>query len=484
MFVSLLLLSLIVNKLTDSLNGNRCSDLRNFPARALTITLFIFIAFVPLAYSPHGAEYDGIFDDFYYQPKLIVGLFLLALAAIFRIILTLQNRMSLKWNPLCLYVGAFLAALAIATILSPYPRLAFWGRFRRSEGLLAFIMYAAAFFLFATSTDSVGKLKIYIRALLIGACIAAAYGLLQFFDIEFLPRDELRKEWWRAFATSGNPAFLSAHLLLVLPFPVLFFLFSRKNTTRRSLAWLYVAAVLFSCILATYHRGAWVGLAAGAILGAVMLWRAAKAGVAVSPGRIAVLIIVFAVCAAAVDRSAVATGKPSLFTRAAEGTGEGKVGESTIRVRTYVWRATLPLIFERPAFGWGPDTMREVFPEKAPKPHELGYTGRLRGKPDKPENLILQIAYEGGLAALTPFLIAVGLFLITMWRAVSKLEGFRKIAALGILIGSASYLAQQQFSFSTLSSSPIFWSLMGLGIAITGLKHTTRKQPQQQAPEL
>ena len=88
-------------------------------------------------------------------------------------------------------------------------------------------------------------------------------------------------------------------------------------------------------------------------------------------------------------------------------------------------------------------------------------------KPDKPENLLLQVAYEGGLASFAPFVIAVGLALALMWRAVPGMQGFGRVAAVAVLAGCISYLAQQQFSFSTLSSSPVFWSLLGLGLAIT-----------------
>jgi putative inorganic carbon (HCO3(-)) transporter len=505
-----------MSKFTRKHSQSFGENLRDFPGRALTITLCIFIAFVPLAYSPEGAEFEGLFDDFYYQPKLCTGLFLLAVAAAFYIILLLQKRAALVLRPVFLYVGAFLIALAVATILSPYPKLAFWGRKWRSEGLLAFLMYGAAFFLFALSADSARKVKTYLYAFLVGAGIASVYGLLQFFGLEFLPRNELRSGWWRAFATSGNPAFLSAYLLLALPFPILFFLFPRKEThhgdtedtekkrrervimgktkaefcliltktnisvlvlralrasvvrikTAQSWLWLGLAALIFSCILATYHRGAWVGLVAGAIFALVLLKRNARLGLKIPLRRIAILVVVFLTCVVIIDRSAIAVGNPSLIVRVSEGTKPGSVGSSTIRVRTYIWRATLPLIARRPAFGWGPDTMHEVW-DYAPKPHELGYTGKVGGTPDKPENLTLQIAYEGGLVALTAFVIAVGLFLIIMWRAASRLEGFEKTAALAILVGCVSHLAQQQFSFSSVSSSPVFWSLLGLGLAIS-----------------
>ncbi len=482
--------------LNDQPPQGAANDLRNFPRRGLTIILCIFLAFVPLAYSPEGAEFDGRHDDFYYKPKLTAGLYLLALAAVFYLLLLLQKRIVLKYNPVFLYAGVFLAALTVAAILSPYPRIAFWGRKYRSEGLLAFLMYAGAFFLFATSTDTTRRVKTYLCALLVGAGVACAYGLLQFFGLELLPRDYRRVDWWRAFATSGNPGFLSAYLLLALPFPLLFFLFPdskaadfsprasgnpRVKTRGLLLSTVscLLSALIFSCILATYHRGAWVGLAAGLVAAIILLRR--KPVTQVSLKRVLILVAVLAACTIFVDRAAVAMGRPSLLARASAGTKAGQVDESTIRVRTYIWRATLPLIARRPAFGWGPDTMGEVFPEEAPKPAELGYSGRMHSTPDKPENLLLQIAYEGGLAALTPFIIMLGLFLTVMWRSIPNLTGSERLLTLGIMVGCVSYLAQQQFSFSTLSSSPVFWSLLGLGLALSHYSHPDFQKPGLQA---
>lgn len=441
-------------------------SLRAFPRRATLIALVLFLSFVPLAYSPRGAEFDGLFDDFYYQPKLSVGLILLAVAAVFYFAALARKRASFVYSPVMLYAGIFLAALAVATILSPYPKLAFWGRRFRSEGLLAFIMYVGAFFLFAICADSLRRAKACTWAACTGASLASLYGILQFFGLEFLPRDAQRADWWRPFATSGNPDFLSAYLLLVLPFPVIFFLLAKSENGRKSWLWLVPAGLMFSCILATYHRGAWVGLAAGVVVSILLLRKVALAGCNVSPVRVIALAAVFLACGLVIDRSAAAMGRPSLLSRAAAGTDTGEISESTIHVRTYVNRATLPLILQRPAFGWGLATMHVVFPVKAKKPEELGYSGRLGSVPDKPENLLLQVAYEGGLASLAPFVITIGLFLITMWRAVGKLEAPGNILAIAILTGCISYLAQQQFSFSTLSTSPVFWSLMGLGLAL------------------
>ncbi len=460
---------------TDNQPAKSCiTDLIRFPERALTIILCFFVAFVPLAYSPKGAEFEGLFDDFYYKPKLTIALYLVCFVAAFWLLRMLaEKRHLLKFSPVFLYVAAFIVSLSIATALSPWPDTAFWGRQFRSEGFLAFLMYAAAFFLFSNCVDTEHKLKNVLSCLVLGACIASVYGLLQFFGFDPLPRDHVRLDWWRAFATSGNPGFLAAYLLLVLPFPVFFVLYPRSGKQRVSWLWLPVAGLIFTCILATYHRGAWVGLAAGTACAVVLVLKRAP----VQRLRAIALAVVFAACAIGFDRAAVANGRPSLVARAVEGTGEGPVSSSTIRVRTYIWRATLPLIAKRPAFGWGPDTMCFV---KMPKPAEFGYEGRMFTKPDKPENLLLQIAYEGGLASLVPFLLAVGVSLITMWRASSQLEGYQKVAAMAIIVAIVSYLAQQQFSFSTLSSSPIFWSLLGLGLALTRLTPAPPAPPRGQ----
>ncbi len=464
----------------NQISSSIANDSTSFAPRAMMIILYIFVAFVPLAYSPEGAEFEGQFDDFYYKPKLNAGLFLLGLAGFFWLLRFLgKDHPSAHYNRIFLFTAAFLIVLAVAAALSPYREFAFWGRRRRSEGLLAFIMYALALFLVATSTDSRSKVRKLANALMLGACVASAYGLYQFFFYkpglgnDLLPRDYVRVSWWRAFATSGNPGFLSAYLLLVLPFPVMMFLMPDSEdlsiyvrSRRRSRLWLAPAMLIFSCLLATYHRGAWVGLGAAGVLCIVLLRCKTARANKVSSARIVVLLTALAACAIATDRFAVATGKPSLLQRASAGVVTPDIRQSTIYTRIYIWRATLPLIRAHPALGWGPDTMHFVFPQYAPKPQQLGLVGKVVGKPDKPENLILQIAYEGGFAALTFFVIIVGLSLKMAARAASRLTGREKALALSVLIGSAAHLAQQQFSFSTLSSSPVFWSVMGLAVAL------------------
>ena len=409
-----------------------------------------------------------MFDDFYYEPKLKTGLFLLSMAGALFIYLSIRTRIVPKFSPVHFLLLMFLAAMGLSVILSPYPQKALWGRHFRSEGLIAFVLYGAAFFLFAWHSRSGENARKLVRVIVSSAVIASAYGLLQFVGWEILPRDRIRADWWRAFATSGNPDFLSAFLLLVLPFPVLFYLCaSDEQKKSTNFFWLAASAIIFSCILATYHRGAWVGLAAACLVAGVALWRKVELRSLFKVKRVFILVVVFIACLLAISWYAGARGRPSLLVRASSGVGTESIEESSIDVRTYIWRATCVLIMKRPVFGWGPDTMYDVFQKHALKPAQLGYRGIMRTKPDKPENLFLQIAYEGGMVALVPFAVVIGLILLSLWRSLARLDDKDGLIIFGIFLGVAGYLAQQQFSFSTLSSSPIFWSLIGLAFGLS-----------------
>ena len=442
-----------------------------FAERALTIVLAVFLFAIPLAYSPG----DDLFDDFYYAPKLKTGLFLLSVAGAFFIYLSVRKRIPPKFFRVHFVVLMFLAAMGLSVILSPHPQKAFWGRHFRSEGLLAFVLYGVAFFLFSWHSRSGENARKLIRVIIFSAIIASAYGLLQFGGGEILSRDRIRAGWWRAFATSGNPDFLSAFLLLVLPFPVLFYLCASDIQKKsKNLLWLVASAIIFSCILATYHRGAWVGLAAACLVAGVALWRKVQLRSLFKVKRVFILVAVFITCLLAISYYAEASGRPSILTRISSGVGTESIEESSIDVRTYIWRATCVLIMKRPAFGWGPDTMYDVFQKHAPKPVQLGYQGIMRTKPDKPENIFLQIAYEGGMVALVPFAVVIGLILLSLWRSLSGLDGNDRLIVFGVFLGITAYLAQQQFSFSTLSTSPIFWSLAGMGLAVSSYAESTK----------
>lgn len=134
--------------------------------------------------------------------------------------------------------------------------------------------------------------------------------------------------------------------------------------------------------------------------------------------------------------------------------------------RGYIWSRTLPLLRRCMLVGYGPDTFIRYFPN-----HD--YLGNLKFWGDigmliqKPHSLYLQIFFNSGLLSL---LAILALFATYLWRSAklyfySSLENFSQNAGLAIFVAVIAYLITGIFNDSVVAVAPVFWSLLGLGIA-------------------
>lgn len=143
--------------------------------------------------------------------------------------------------------------------------------------------------------------------------------------------------------------------------------------------------------------------------------------------------------------------------------GKEKIGSA----RGYIWSRSLPMASKHLVLGAGPDTFVLDFPQNdlLGKYWAYGTTNMLV---DKPHNLYLQILIGQGGIALLAFLTIVILYLIDSIRlyAFKRTYAPNEIIASAICLGVVGYLGAGLFNDSVVSVAPIFWILLGVGIAI------------------
>lgn len=138
--------------------------------------------------------------------------------------------------------------------------------------------------------------------------------------------------------------------------------------------------------------------------------------------------------------------------------GREKLGSA----RGYIWSRTLPLILEKPLFGYGIDTFAIVFPQNdyVGKYNAYGTTNMVV---DKAHNLILQIGINSGIFAVVSFL---GLYTLIFYRSGKALliNSFKYDSAItsGLSLALLSYLIAAMFNDSTVHVSPVFWVMFGM----------------------
>lgn len=168
-------------------------------------------------------------------------------------------------TPLDLPIFAFLGSQILATIFSVHPATSIWGYYSRFHGgLLSYITYTTLYYLFIsyshlldTSIQKNGSFftrkkffNYFLQAITLTGGLVAFYGILEHFGID--------KHIWiqdvqsRVFSTLGQPNWLSAYLVALLPISLHLFFVTKDNKTR--LYWLVLTLLYLLAILYTKSR--------------------------------------------------------------------------------------------------------------------------------------------------------------------------------------------------------------------------------------
>lgn len=133
--------------------------------------------------------------------------------------------------------------------------------------------------------------------------------------------------------------------------------------------------------------------------------------------------------------------------------------------RGYIWSRTIPLLKNNLLLGSGADTFVTQFPQQDyVYLHNAGFSGQVL---TKPHSLFLQIGVQSGVLSLIAFLG----FYITYF--ISSIKLYRKgtfdniyyQTGVSIFIGSISYMISGITNDSTITVAPVFWVLIGVGLA-------------------
>ncbi|MDO4551947.1 MAG: O-antigen ligase family protein [Bacillota bacterium] len=146
--------------------------------------------------------------------------------------------------------------------------------------------------------------------------------------------------------------------------------------------------------------------------------------------------------------------------------------------RGYIWSRTLPLLADTLFIGKGADTYCIYFP------HE-DYAGKYSAWGsddvnlivDKPHNMYMGIMVGTGGVSLLALLALWGIYLVQSCRLYfcRKPESFTEYAGMGIFFGVFAFLVSAIVDDSSVSVMPLFYGLLGAGVAINLMLQKARK---------
>ncbi len=362
-----------------------------------------------------------------------------------------QKRFEIARTPLDLPILLFLTSQIISTFVSIDRHTSIWGYYSRFHGGLAStICYILLFYALVTHFAGQTKaIKTLIYTILATAAVTSFYAVLEKMGID--------KHIWvqdvqnRVFSTLGQPNWLSAYLIALLPLS-LFAIVNTKNLNVRLLhiflSLLYLSAIIFtrsqSGIGATF-----IVLIAFAVM--VILEKQKPKLLLVI---VALLLIGLFFKGQAVLRTLNSLNKINPFYSDATTiiTEENKTrigGSDSMAIRRVVWQGAMELGKRYPFFGTGVETFGYSYYWVRPPAHNL--TSESDFLYNKAHNEYLNFLATTGFFGLLTYLFLIGAIL----RLFTKSKNVNYRSAL--LLGFISILITNYFGFSVVNVALFFF---------------------------
>ncbi len=210
----------------------------SFFNRLISLSFYTLFLLVPIVFTSNTSE---LFEM--NKMWLTWGLTIIIGASWFGKMI-LEKRFFVRRTVLDIPIALFLVSQIISTIFSLDSRVSWWGYYSRfNGGLLSLITYAFLFYAFVSHADK----KFVMRCLkvsLVSGLIVALWGFPSHFGYDptcFLFRGTLDVSCWtnafqpkvRIFSTLGQPDWLAAYLVVLIPISLAFGLNSLKTLSNK-----------------------------------------------------------------------------------------------------------------------------------------------------------------------------------------------------------------------------------------------------------
>jgi len=147
--------------------------------------------------------------------------------------------------------------------------------------------------------------------------------------------------------------------------------------------------------------------------------------------------------------------------------------------RVALWTRSAPLLGENILIGAGPDMYALEFPQNDyARRLSSGGSGSSSSIVDKPHNMYLQIGINTGVISLVALLVAFGMYGVQSLKLYLRrnLDTLSEFLGVGAFIGVFAYLVTGFFNDQIISVAPLFYIMLGLGLALNRMNRITKEE--------
>lgn len=389
------------------------------------------------------------------MPKTMLVCFVVGFMLVFWIIKSLEEkRFSTRWGIFGGLGLAYLVVLILSTIFSYYPSVSWWGSYIRFEGLSTYVFYIFAFFLVLWNIKTFAQAKRIFFFSAITTLPVSIYGLLQYFQLDFLKFLGTYSGFRTIISFLGNQLFLSDYLSMMIPIVITMFFIAKRVYIK--IFWLLLVGINIWALVLTQRRSGFVALVAAALFGGIiLLWRWRKSVAITAMVVLATIGIGTVLNFEKIADSNIVQSSPYLKAMSSI----VDLDDTTIRERLLVWEITAGLIAERPIIGYGPETFLYVFDKNYPS----YFTQMPENYFDRAHNFVLDAAFRAGILGALALLGLLGVAATASLRFfINNKQKRESYLGWGIFTAIITFFVHNQFMFENGTTRYIVFILIAV----------------------
>lgn len=397
----------------------------------------------------------------YAMTSILVGLWLMRMVV--------EQKLILKTSKLDYFLLAFLISQIISTIFSLHVRTSWFGYYTRfNGGLLSTITYITLFYAFISNIHR-NQLRAIFSSFLLSALLISLYAIPERFSHSpscWLITQKFDTNCWsennnpryRVFATFGQPNWLAAFLIAIIPLNISQLLKEKKIANRLYL--LLVLVMSGAALVFTKSRSGLLGLAIGLGFYALLKillnkkqWVANFLKIS-GFGMLAILLALLIAIPLKPSLSSLFTKEQAVTETIT--TAEG--GTPSEEIRKIVWQGAFKVWQRYPIFGSGVETFAYSYYLDRPVAHNL--VSEWDFLYNKAHNELLNLLANSGLVGLISYL---SLIFMVFYLGVKNLFNTKDSdETLALLAGILAVFVSNFFGFSTVVSNLLLFGFFAM----------------------
>jgi O-antigen ligase/regulator of sirC expression with transglutaminase-like and TPR domain len=402
----------------------------------------------------------------------------------------------LEWTPtpldFPLLIWSFLNILTTLTSFAPH--LSFRGEYENFAGSLSNLNYVVIYFIASQNIKDRKQIFTLAGALLLSGLLTGIYSMMQYSGTDIIKWNADSMIKGRYFASMGNPNFLGALLIMMIPLNISFILMAMKKKTyliAAGLSCLFV--LLYISLFGTQSRGPFLGFVFSALVfiayGLFNGYRSIKDGLDPEQKNFSGVLSAFftryknwlAAVAAVLFIAAVLSVTVGRNSADRLWSSVTNIKKSLQVSRLHIWMPAIKMIKEYPLLGTGVDTFKTIFPKFSGT--DFANIDGANVSSRTAHNEPLNVAATMGIPALGVYFLLLWVYIKMIIKPFRRMEDYDlKILSLGMASGFTAYFVQNLFSFGVCAINTALYVFMASHFFIynnyyPGVKKTVEIKP-------